>query len=847
MKTLRHLGMLFLTITILQAASAMEVPQLNWRDLEQGAFIGRGSFGTVYHGRWLNHEDVAIKILDVSTLSGHVQREFDREADIMWKSQYPRVVRLYGVCVEPGRNAMVLELMQMSLYDYLHSDAPLSDKQRWQWAIDIAQGLTDLHENHILHRDLKSQNILLDGRGRAKLADFGLAKFRLASSTATQHRSTGTLRWRAPELLSAIPPLPNASMDMFSYGVVLWEMLTRQFPFETQPDDSIIMVAIRDGAREQIPEPCPDGWSDLIRSCWNQEGKKRPKSVDVLERLTSSQPEKPIPPCWFFENKSIITMPSSGYRLLPAERQDWLKVLQYYRQHPVQGYDVGKVELVYNPDLQNKFSSSIKILQQRKGNPFFVPDWSRTASDVSCRTPIHQQLLTLSRPYVDENCPDVKLMPLWHGTQTVNIHSILSAGYAPLGSTDEYFGKGFYFTPEARYAHIYASRGGGDPSHAVLLLNWVASYSSYPIINTDFDRSTRRLVSQPAAKYDARFIPVVKDTLSHNYWDNIPIREGERHQNTEIVILNGDQVLPRYCITLQPTLASSSQEDVMNRMLEAQTRQREREREKLANSSLRISTVSSSVLKIGGAGGGASAAATDLPVKQSIFEMIRDFVYPATAVSAASVDLPVSSSASGDIASLTPDAAPPVVSVERPLVTPIPAIARGNESIYERFLRGKLIYRPTAGSDVGKVELSISDFLTRGQNPLESTFDLSRCGDAATYLSISTGYRREATKSANPSKWEVFITPKFLIEAHKTSTASHYAAISNASWTAPFAVIQNYGGWANVNWYWYHTTLSDENLNTKNLYEICRTSKRHAHNQYTNPSHYTGVAVYLQF
>ena len=166
-------------------------------------------------------------------------------------------------------------------------------------------------------------------------------------------------------------------------------------------------------------------------------------------------------------------------------------------------------------------------------------------------------------------------------------------------------------------------------------------------------------------------------------------------------------------------------------------------------------------------------------------------------------------------------------SVEHPVAAPriaIPKIARGNEEIYERFLRGSLIYRPT-GSDVGKIELPIADFLTQGQNPFESTFDLSKCGNAAMYLSISTGYRR-AVKPENSNKWEVFITPKFLIEAHKTTTAAHYTNISNATWSAPFAVIQNYGGWNNLGDYSYHVTLSDIDLNSKNLYEIPSVMER---------------------
>lgn len=153
----------------------------------------------------------------------------------------------------------------------------------------------------------------------------------------------------------------------------------------------------------------------------------------------------------------------------------------------------------------------------------------------------------------------------------------------------------------------------------------------------------------------------------------------------------------------------------------------------------------------------------------------------------------------------------------------IPAIARGYEDIYQRFLRGVLIYRPTSGSDVGKIELPIASLL----NPLESLFDLSRCGDAGKYLSISTGYRR-AVNPENSSKWEVFIAPKFLVEAQKATTATHYTPIANETWTAPYAVIQNYGGWTSLNDFWYNTTITDQEINSQNLNEIFQSEKAEA-------------------
>jgi serine/threonine protein kinase len=766
MKNLRYIRMFFLAITIFQAV-AMEVPKLNWHELEQRESIGRGSFGEVHRGRWAG-QDVAIKVLYTRTLSAELKRDFDRGADLMWRSQSDRVVRLYGVCTDPGHSAMVLELMNGSLYDLLHSETIIPEKQLWQTAIDIAQGLSDLHNNHILHRDLKSHNIFLDARGRAKIADFGLTKFRLASSTQTHHTG-GTMRWCAPELLDLSPPQANTAMDMYSYGVILWELIARKIPFEAQPNDEIVMAAISRGERESIPAECPDVLQGIIEACWQQESTNRPEAKTVLEWLIAAQPEKPELPVWFFEDKSITAIPNSGFVVCSAGQQDWLKVLQCYQHHPIPGYDVGRVDLIYHPDMNRKFAATLKLLQQRKGNPRYAADWPGQGDLRSWRHIINQKFLSMTEPYTDENCPDVKLMPLWYGTQKDKLGSILSAGYTPFDETDDgYFGKGIYMTHEARYAEIYANRCVFEHNpEGVLILNWIASYSSYPIIREDFNASTKKLVSRIASeKYDSHFIPVVSMDISNvNYR---PTGIGEESQNTEMVIFDSDKILPRYIITLQPTLPRTpfNQIVVMNTVIEQQAREREEQ-------ARRVATVSSPALKIGGSSGGGSAAAA--------------------------------------------------VTVSRPVVAAsrltVPEIARGNEDIYARFMRGVLIYRPTAGSEVGRIDLPIASLL----NPLESTFDLSRCGDASQYLSINTGYKKKKI-SANSGKVEVWIVPKFVVEKDVGSGEIlrvfrfHYRDITS-KWTAPFGLFYTWGGYEDLTWYDDLVTASSEEISSKNLYE----------------------------
>lgn len=146
----------------------------------------------------------------------------------------------------------------------------------------------------------------------------------------------------------------------------------------------------------------------------------------------------------------------------------------------------------------------------------------------------------------------------------------------------------------------------------------------------------------------------------------------------------------------------------------------------------------------------------------------------------------------------------------------IPLIAQGHEKAYERFLKGVLVYRPTPHSDAGQVNLQISALA----NPLDGTFDLSQCGDANKYLSISTGYRKRK-KSENANKVEIWLMPRFLIERELNTTAWHFRAIFPKKWptTSPVGICWSWGSWDNMGWYDYLTNQSMGELSSSNLYQ----------------------------
>jgi hypothetical protein len=154
----------------------------------------------------------------------------------------------------------------------------------------------------------------------------------------------------------------------------------------------------------------------------------------------------------------------------------------------------------------------------------------------------------------------------------------------------------------------------------------------------------------------------------------------------------------------------------------------------------------------------------------------------------------------------------------------IPLVAHGYENLYQRFLNGILIYQPKEGKAVERIHLPIAAL----ENPLEGTFDLSRCGDASRYLRISTGYRKEK-KAGYAGKLEVWFTPRFLIEKELKTTASHFQKIYD-QWndSAPVGIFWTWGGWDSSNvWCDYLTTQSMDKLSRINLHENWK--ERHTH------------------
>ena len=264
------------------------IPQLALK-IDRNKRLGEGGFGVVYKGTW-QMVTVAVKQLHATKLSAEALASFQEEAERHGLLRHPNVVMLYGICIDPERYSMVMEFMAGgSLYHLLHGSQNMLWSVKLSIASNIATGLYYLHEQHIIHRDLKSMNVLMDEHGQAKLADFGLATIKSeTSSTVTTSTSTaGTTRWMAPELFKRGGKC-DTSTDIYALGWVLWELSSHKLPFqdEKHATDAIIMQWIKDGEREDIPATTPPKYAQLLAQCWHQRSEARPNNVqEVVERL----------------------------------------------------------------------------------------------------------------------------------------------------------------------------------------------------------------------------------------------------------------------------------------------------------------------------------------------------------------------------------------------------------------------------------------------------------------------------------------------------------------------------------------------------------------------------------
>lgn len=259
-----------------------DVWEIDPKHLKYGTQIASGSYGELFKGIYCSQE-VAIKFLKAEHVTSEMQREFAQEVYIMRKVRHKNVVQFIGACTKPPRLCIVTEFMSGgSVYDYLHKQKGFFKfPTLLKVAIDISKGMNYLHQHNIIHRDLKAANLLMDENGAVKVADFGVARVKSQSGVMTAE--TGTYRWMAPEVIEHKPYDHKA--DVFSFGVVLWELLTGKLPYEYLTPLQAAIGVVQKGLRPTIPKSTHLKFVQLLERSWQQDPTLRPDFSEIIEIL----------------------------------------------------------------------------------------------------------------------------------------------------------------------------------------------------------------------------------------------------------------------------------------------------------------------------------------------------------------------------------------------------------------------------------------------------------------------------------------------------------------------------------------------------------------------------------
>ncbi|KAG2434593.1 hypothetical protein HXX76_007488 [Chlamydomonas incerta] len=292
--------------------------------------LGRGSFGRVYRGRYQGL-DVAVKLFAELVTAGEggtatrarhkagnneAIDSLQSEVEVLARCRHPNIVTLLAVCVTPPRLCMVMELMECNLYRLIHRRRPdqpplLPLHTVVDIAQDVANALMYLHPT-ITHRDLKPANVLINGVGSArpvaKLTDFGISRL-CSTLQATNHPEAGTPPYLAPECYDVQNWVVSHQADMYSFGVLVWEMLGGQEPWKGEPVARLAyrlihcgttlpidMIAERrhqlqhqppaPGAQQQPAEPpVPAKLLKLVAQCFERDPRRRPAAAEAVKTL----------------------------------------------------------------------------------------------------------------------------------------------------------------------------------------------------------------------------------------------------------------------------------------------------------------------------------------------------------------------------------------------------------------------------------------------------------------------------------------------------------------------------------------------------------------------------------
>jgi len=266
--------------------------EIDYRQLQIGELIGSGTYGDVRRGSW-NGLEVAIKVLRDQELSDDMVEQFKSEVHVMSKLRHPNCVLLLGACVKSPHLAIVTPNYRKGSLRRVLCKSPINIAwhRRVQMALDVALGMAYLHDKKIVHRDLKSPNLMVEKNWAVRVGDFGQTKVK-SHTQAKFSTMQGTFAWMAPEVLRNEPYDEKA--DVFSFGVILWEIVKREDPWRTVSPYAVVGLVGFQGKRLEIPSvdeidfPYYAEYRKLMEQCFDENPAKRPtfaEMVPILKQL----------------------------------------------------------------------------------------------------------------------------------------------------------------------------------------------------------------------------------------------------------------------------------------------------------------------------------------------------------------------------------------------------------------------------------------------------------------------------------------------------------------------------------------------------------------------------------
>lgn len=279
--------------------------------------IAHGTYGTVYRGVY-DGQDVAVKVLDwgedglaTAAETANLRTSFRQEVAVWHKLDHPNVTKFVGASMgtsdlkiptntsNSGQNSLpsraccvVVEYLPggtLKKYLIRNCRKKLSFKIVIQLALDLSRGLSYLHSKKIVHRDVKTENMLLDLNRTLKIADFGVARVE-AQNPRDMTGETGTLGYMAPEVLDGKPY--NRKCDVYSFGICLWEVYCCDMPYADLSFAEVSSAVVRQNLRPDIPKCCPHAFASILKKCWDANPDKRPEMDEVVRLLEAIDTSK---------------------------------------------------------------------------------------------------------------------------------------------------------------------------------------------------------------------------------------------------------------------------------------------------------------------------------------------------------------------------------------------------------------------------------------------------------------------------------------------------------------------------------------------------------------------------